>query len=202
MSGDRHLVREAIAAYFGGTRETTDAGEYYQGGPLAAAGLSTAWPFPPKAPIANQLFTSGAPAGFGWGAVLLVQLPGQVIRRRPEGGMGGPTSGWRGRIYTVTCELLVISYEPHAETAEAGLDDLLDAMSGLIYADRTLGTTSAVLYPLTGRLITEAGEGAEGIRVTAEPFEPATDSNGEPDKRGKYLGYATYTFEALTMVAA
>lgn len=193
-SGDRHLVREAVAAYFGGARETTDAGEYYQGGPLAAAGLGTAWPFASKG-IPDQLFTQGVPAGFGWGAAMLVQSPHRLTTRRPDGAMGGPTSGWRGRKYTITCEFLVISYEPHVETAEAGFDDLLDAAEGLIYADRTLGTTSAT-YP-TGRLITQAGEGPEGIITSPEPFVPLGT-----DQRGKYGGYGTLTFTALTMVQA
>ena len=196
MAGDRHLVREAVAAYFGGTKEATDLGEYYQGGPLAAAGLGAAWPFPPKG-LPDKLFTQGVPAGFAWGAVMLVQSPHRLTRRRPEGAMGGPTSGWRARRYTVTCELLALSYEPYVETAEAGLDDLLDLIEGQVYLDRTLGTTNAVLYPATGRLITEAGEGPEGIVTAPEPFAPVEGSD-----RGSYGGYATVTFTALTMVQA
>jgi hypothetical protein len=194
MAGDRQLVREAIAAYFGGSLETTDAGKYYQGGPLASQGLGSAWPFPPKG-VPDTLFTQGVPDGFAWGAVLYVQSPERLTTRRPDGAMGGPTSGWRGRHYTITCELMAISYEPHVETAEAGFDDLLDALEGLIYADRTLGTTSSA-YP-TGRLITQAGEGPEGIRTSPEPFAPLTT-----DERGKYGGYGTLTFQALTMVQA
>jgi hypothetical protein len=190
-AGDRQLVREAIAAYFGGVRETSDAGIYYAGGPLTAAGLGSAWPFPPKS-LPDKLFTLGEAAGSAWGAVMLVQSPRRLTTRRPDGAMGGPTSGWRGRRYTVTCEILAVSYEPHLEVAEAGYDDLLDTLEGLVYADRSLGTTSPA-----GRLITQAGEGPEGIVTSPEPFAPLGT-----DVRGKYGGYGTLTFSALTMVQA
>ncbi len=190
MAGDRQLVREAVAAYFGGTRNTTDAGIYYTGGSLAASGLGSAWPYAPKG-IPDQLYTVGVPAGTQWGAVLRVELPDAAIRREA---VAGATSGWRGRRYTVACDLWAISYEPHLETAEAAFDDLIDSLIGLIYADRTLGTTSAT-YP-TGRLITQAGEGPFGLRVRAQPFE-ITD-----EQRGRGAGYAQVTFEALTMVQA
>ena len=191
MAGDRQLVRRAVAAYFGGTLNTTDGGSvYYSGGSLAASGLGTAWPYAAKG-IPDVFFTQGEPAGTGWGAAMIVQVPAVDITRQA---MGGPTSGWRGRHYDVTCELLAISYETHIETAEAAFDDLLDGIEALIYADRTLGTTSGS-YP-TGRLITQAGEGTRGIRVQAEPFTELGD------KRGKYGGYGTLTFEVLTEVEA
>jgi hypothetical protein len=192
-AGDRRLVREAVAAYFGGTQNTEDAGIYYQGGPLAAAGLGTAYPYKIKKGAPDAYYTAGETAGTGWGAVLTVTIGPQRITRRPDGASGGPTSGWRARHYTTVCSLDVISYEPHLETAEAGVDDLVDAFLALIYADRTLGTTSNT-YP-TGRLITQAGEGSQGITIGAADWQVETD-------RGRGEGGLDITFDCLTMVAA
>ena len=193
-AGDRNLVRNAIAAYFGGTLVPTDAGICYQGGPLAAAGLGTAYPYVVKG-VPDGYFTIGVPAGFGWGAVMGIRQVHRRITRRPDGAMGGPTSGWRGRRYTITLELVAISQTRHLETAEQGFDDLIDAMHALIYADRTLGTTSGA-YP-TGRLITEAGEGPAGIEDLTEGFAPI-----DGDDHGRFAGEGTVTFTALTMVQA
>lgn len=191
-AGDRRLVREAVAAYFGGTLQTEDAGIYYQGGPLAPAGLGTAYPYKIKKGAPDAYYTVGEPDGTGWGAVLTVALaPTRIIRDS----MGGQTSGWRERHYTTVCSFDVISYEPHLETAEAGFDDLLDAFLALIYADRTLGTTNAVLYPVTGRLITQAGEGRQGIDIGAPDWQVEDD-------RGRGRGGIDVTFDVLTMVAA
>lgn len=191
-AGDRRLVREAVAAYFGGTQSTTDAGIYFQGGPLSALGLGTAYPYKIKKGAPDVYYTQGEADGTGWGAVLTVALaPTRIIRDS----MGGQASGWRERHYTTVCSFDVISYEPHLETAEAAFDDLLDAFLGLIYADRTLGTTNAVLYPVTGRLITQAGEGRQGIAV-------GTPEWAVEDDRGRGRGGVDVTFDVLTMVAA
>lgn len=191
MAGDRQLVREAVAAYFGGTQSTADGGIYYQNGPLSSAGLGTAYPYLVKGGAPDSYYTLGEPDGTGWGAVLTVRLRPERITRSAY---GGATSGWRERHYTTVCDLDVISYEPHLETAEAGLDDLIDALLGLIYADRTLGTTNNA-YP-TGRLITQAGEGREGITVGA-----LDDWTVDPD-RGRGRGGTEITFDVLTMVEA
>jgi hypothetical protein len=190
-AGDRRLVREAVAAYFGGTLETADAGIYYQGGPLASSGLGTAFPYKIKRGAPDSFYTLGETDGTGWGAVMTISL-GAVKNTRDS--YGGATSGWRKRLYTVKCSLDVISYLPHLEEAEAPFDDLVNGLDSLIYADRTLGTTNAELYP-TGRLITEAGEGRNGI------------THGEPEwtvegDRGRGEGGMDYTFDVLTMVAA
>jgi len=190
-AGDRQLVREAVAAYFGGAKSTADGGNYYQGGPLSAAGLGTAYPYLIKGGAPDEYYTQGVAAGTGWGAVLSVRVGTQRIIRSSY---GGPTSGWRERHYTVTCALDVISYEPHLETAEAGLDDLTDALLGLIYADRTLGTTSNA-YP-TGRLITQAGEGREGITI-GEPLDWTVEAD-----RGRGRGGLEIIFDVMTMIAA
>jgi hypothetical protein len=197
-AGDRRLVREAVASYFGGTLQTADAGIYYQGGPLTSAGLGTAYPYLIKG-APDQFYTLGESAGTGWGAILTVRLGQTLISRRKEkgGAMGGATSGFRGRWYTTVCSLQVISYLPHLETAEAAFDDLLDAFLGLIYADRTLGATNAGLYPnppyFGNRLIMQAGE--PDISLGKPDWQVETD-------RGRAEGGIDITFDVLTMVAA
>lgn len=190
MAGDRQHVRNAVAAYFGGSLSTADAGVCYQGGPLASSGLGTAFPYLIKGGAPDGYYTLGEADGAGWGAVLTVRL-GRVANTRDS--YGGATSGWRKRLYPVTCSIDVISYAEHLEAAEAPLDDLLNAMDALVYADRTLGTTGEN-YP-GGRLIIEAGEGRSGI-VHGEP-EWAVEAD-----RGRGRGGIDYTFECLTMVAA
>lgn len=189
-AGDRRLVREAVAAYFGGTLETADAGIYFQGGPLSALGLGTTYPYKIKKGAPDQYYTLGETAGTGWGAVMSVALAEVFIKRTA---MGGAVSGWRERHYTTVCSFDVISYEPHLETAEAAFDDLADAFIALIYADRTLGTTN-VIYPM-GRLITQAGEWATGIRASAAEWSVEED-------RGMGRGGMEITFDCLTMIAA
>lgn len=191
-AGDRQLVREAIAAYFGGSLVTADDGICYQGGPLTSSGLSSAYPYVPKG-VPDSYFTQGQAAGVMWGAVMGVTVPDRAVKRAA---MAGQTSGWRARTYSVRLELWVISEEPHIETAEAGLDNLIDAIYGLVFADRTLGTTNAVLYPATGRLITQAGEGPSGMTDHADDMV-ITDK-----ERGRAAGHAVITLDALTMVMA
>jgi len=192
MSGDRQLVREAVAAYFGGTLETADAGIYYQSGPLTSLGLGTAFPYKVKASAPDSFYTFGQAAGVSWGAVLTVRLRPQKITRTA---IAGKTTGWRQRRYTTLCDLEVLSYEPHLETAEEGLDNLVDGLIDLIYADRTLGTTDADLYP-TGRLITQAGEMPGGIEVGEAEFV----SDGQT--RGKARGGIEITFDCDNYVMA
>lgn len=188
--GNRRQVREAIAAYFGGTLQDTSQGIYYQNGPLAGLNLSTTYPHTIKPPP-DQAFTSGLPAGSGWGAVLSVHLGESPITRDS---VGGPTGGWRERNYKVTCSFEALSYEPFLEVASAGLDDLVDGFLDLIYADRTLGTTNPALYPPpVNRLITQAGEGDEGIVPGPAAWEVSQD-------RSKARGGISVVFNALTMV--
>lgn len=190
MAGDRQLVRQAVAAYFGGSLETADAGIYYQNGPLTSYGLGTAYPYLIKKGAPDQYYTWGQPDGQNWGAVLSVKLLPMKIDRMAE---GGPVSGWRARHYLVRCDLDAISYQPHLETTEAAFDNLIDELLDLVYADRTLGTTS-VTYA-TGRLITQAGEGRAGITVGEADWQTETD-------RGRGEGGLSISFEALTMVEA
>jgi hypothetical protein len=198
MAGERQQVREAIAAYFGGSLVTADAGICYQGGPLASYGLTTCYAYTPKG-IPDPYFF-GAPgseqAGRGFGMILGI---GAMVRETGGGARirswGGPTSGWRQRDYTITCEIEMQSQLPHIEAAGAALDDLIDQLHGLIYADRTLGTTNAGLYPINGRLIQQAGEKPFGIRDETTPMVPMGT-----DERGRYWGSGRLMFVANTMV--
>lgn len=194
MAGDRQLVREAVAAYFGGTLITADAGICYQGGPLTGAGLGTAYPYKIKGGAPDQYYTAGMAAGTAWGAVMTVTIGREAILRTS---LGGPVSGWRARHYLTRCSFEAISYLPHLETAEVALDNLVDAWLTLLYADRTLGTTSAEYA--SGRLITQAGEAgkvASGLDIS-DPDEWQVSAD-----RGKAIGGLAITFECLTMVEA
>jgi len=194
MSGDRQLVREAIATYFGGSPGNAAEGIFYQDGPLNGLGLGTAYPYTVKG-APDAAYTAGQPAGTAFGAVLSVRLEETLITRLA---IGGKTSGFRGRHYTAVCALEVISYGQLLETAEASLDELTDGLLSMIYADRTLGTTAPAIYPnppyFGGRLITQAGEGETGIIVGA-PFWDTSD-------RAKGRGGLAVTFGALTMIQA
>lgn len=197
MSGDRQLVREAIAAYFGGTLQTADAGVYYQNGPLTSAGLGTAFPYKVKGGAPDQFYTEGMEAGAQWGAVLTVGLSPVTIRRKA---IAGKVSGFRMRRYMAVCSIEVLSRAPHLETAEQGLDNLVDALIGLIYADRTLGSTNPALYPnppyFGNRLIEQAGEGPDCVLDTGEP-EFTVDAD-----RGEAKGGITVTFNVDNFVMA
>jgi len=187
MAGDRQLVRNAVAAYFGGSLVTADGGTCYQGGQLTPYGLGTAYPYTVRG-VPDEYFTIGQPPGQDWGCVMSTT---RLERATTRISYGGKTSGYRQRLYTITCELALICELPHIEVAGAGLDDLVDQVHALIYADRTLGTTGS-----SSVLIVEAGEGRNGIRDVTERLA------GLDPVKGRYAGEATVTFEALTMVAA
>jgi hypothetical protein len=185
MAGERQLVRLAVAAFFGGTL-VTDGEVKYQGGPLVSYGLGTAYPYSVRhAPDTD--FYAGMPAGQNWGCILSTT---RLKRTSHLDSYGGASSGYWERKYQVTCDLALICELQHIEVAEAGLDDLIDQLHALMYADRTLGTNGAP----NGVQILQAGAG-KGL-VTDE-----TDRMEEIDKdKGRYAGKATVTFEALTMV--
>jgi len=184
VSGERQQVRLAVAAFFGGIL-VTDGEVKFQNGPLTAYGLGTAYPYTVRnAPDTD--YTAGMPAGQNWGCVLSTTA---MTRQTLREGYGGPTSGYRGRTYTVTCQIELIAETAHLETAGAGLDDLIDQMHAMVYADRNLGTMTA-----DSVLILQAGEGRTGIRDTTEPMVLVN-----PDK-GRSAGGATVTFDAFTMV--
>ncbi len=194
-AGDRQNVRQAVAAWFGGAQSWDDQGIYYQGGPLTPYGLGTAFPYLVKKSPPDQYFTAGQAEGSGWGAIMTVKLREVPVTRIA---VGGPVSGWRESRYRVECAFEVISYDLHLETAEAGLDGLLDQWKALLYADRTLGTSGNPLYPdppyFGNRLIQEAGERPYGY-VTSDSSEWVVD-----DDRGRGYGGIGITFDAVTDV--
>lgn len=190
MAGERQQVRNAVCAYFGGTL-VTDGEVKYQGGPLAAYGLGTAYPYSVRnAPDTD--YSAGQPAGQNWGCVLSTTA---FARASTRDSYGGGTSGWRAWQFTVTCEIALICELDHIEVAGAGLDDLIDQVHALIAADRTLATTGGQYASLPGgRLIIEAGEGRAGITDRTDKFA------GVDTAKGRYAAQATVTFNALTMV--
>lgn len=186
MAGERQLLRLAVAAYFGGTL-ATDGEVKYQGGPLTAYGLGTAYPYSVRHAPDTDFYAGGTP-GRNWGCVMSTT---RLRRLTTRDSYGGATSGWRARHYTVTCKIALICELEHIEVAGAGLDDLIDQVHALIYADRTLGTQGAP----NGIQVIQAGETRVGI--TDE-----TDKFAELDKdKGRYAGMATVTFDALTEVS-
>lgn len=193
--GERQLVRQAVASYFGGSLVTTDTGIAYQGGPLTSSGLGTAYPYRPKG-VPDSYYTKGMPPGHGWGAIMAVSA---FTRQRQRESLGGFFDHW----YNVTCTLAVISQERHVEAAESGTDGLLDAMLARLYADPSLGTTTG-----SGRLITQAGENPFGSATSgmagkdeAPAFQPLLNpATGELDQRGRWLGEASFQFWALVSV--
>lgn len=185
-AGERQLVRNAVAQYFGGPLVTSDAGTCYQGGPLVSFGLGTAYPYTVRH-VPDAYFTAGMPAGQDWGVVMSTT---RVERGSMRDSYGGRFSGWRARTYVITCELALICELPHIEVAGAGLDDLIDQVHALIAADRTLGTSGAP----NGVQILQAGEGRTGIRDVTGKFEAIDEA------KGRYAGEATVTFDVLTMV--
>ncbi len=184
MAGDRQLVRLAVAQFFGGTQVTADDEVKFQNGPLTAYGLGTAYPYSVRhAPDTD--FTAGAPTGRNWGCVLSTT---KVRRLVNLDSYGGPSSGIWLRKYTITCEIALICELQHIEVAGAGLDDLIDQMDALIFADRTLGTNSGS----GGVKILTAGTDKQAIADDTDKF-------AEIDKdKGRYAGMATVTFQALT----
>lgn len=190
VSGDRQLVRNAIAAYFGGTQQTTpDGGVYYQGGPLSALGLGTVYPYRIKGSAPGTFYTQGTPAGFGWGAVMTVTL-GEANGDRYS-------QQWRVRHYSAVCYLEGKSFEPQLTVSEEGFDDLIDAIQAMVWADPALGTTDQSAYPLTGRLITQAGEAAPSVGISGVK---AAEPQWEAKERGMAWGGTTITFAADTFI--
>lgn len=195
--GERQMVRRAVAAYFGGSLVTSDAGVCYQGGPLTAFGLGTAYPYSVKG-VPDSYFTAGMPDGQNWGVVMSTT---KLTRRNIRDSYGGGTSGWRMRKYAIDCKLELQCELEHIETAGAGLDDLIDQMHALIAADRNLGTKAAYEAGTSPLLIIQAGEGkggagGPGITDDTDPLE------GIDGQRGRYRGTAVVSFEVLTMVAS
>lgn len=188
MAGDRQLVRLAVAQFFGGMQVTSGNEVKFQGGPLTAYGLGTAYPYSVRhAPDTD--FTAGQAAGQNWGCILSTT---KVRRTVTLDSYGGPSSGIWLRKYVITCEIALIAELAHIEVAGAGLDDLIDQFDALIFADRTLGTNS----------------GSGGVKILTAGTDKnsivdETDRFSEIDReKGRYAGMATITFQALTEATA
>ena len=183
MAGDRQLVRLAVAQFFGGTQASDDEVKF-QGGPLVSYGLGTAYPYSVRhAPDSD--YTAGMTAGQNWGCVMSTT---KVRRVTSLDSYGGPSSGIWLRKYVITCEIALLCELEHIEVAGAGLDDLVDQVLSMIFADRTLGTSGGT----GGVTILTAGTDKQAIADDTDKFT-AVD-----EKKGRYAGTATITFQALT----
>jgi len=146
----RAQVRTGIAQFFGGT--TWDAtGRIYRPTPLADVGLAGVRPYMGKR-LPDSDFTHGLAEGRGMGAVMLVHLPSDTETRDS---FGGPLSGIRLDRVTVQLYVYHRAQAPHAEDAQADLEELLQAIRDRIHGDRTLGGT-----------VVQAGEGQGGYITT------------------------------------
>lgn len=157
----RAQVRDGIAQFFGGT--TWDAtGRIYRPTPLAAYGLAGVRPYMGKRLPADSDFTHGLPQGRAMGAVMLVHLPSDTETRDS---FGGPLSGIKQDRITVQLYLYHRAQVPHAEDAQADLEELLQAIRDRIHSDRTLGGT-----------VVQAGEGQGGY-ITTDMDVPVVGRN-------------------------
>lgn len=137
-------------------------------------GLATVRAYVPKvAPDTD--YSVGLPAGRAMGAYAVVHL-GDTIERRVA--IGGPTSGWKHRLYGVTLHVYHLAQTALAEDAQADLDLLLEQVSARIHADRTLGG-----------VVLQAGESTAGIRTTIGT--PSYDKGSEHIRT-----YASVSFDA------
>lgn len=173
----RAAVRSGIAEFFGGPTYD-DVSRIYRPTPLAASGLAGVRPYFGKR-VPDSDYTFGLTAGRAMGGIIVVHLAQEQERRIA---LGGATGGVKRVPYAVTLHLYHLAQTQHAETAQADVDDLLDAIKDLIHGDRTLGGT-----------VTEAGESANGI-ITRMDL-PVID--GERTE-----SYAVIAFDAVAYIEA
>jgi hypothetical protein len=157
LSGtSRTIVRTGIAQYFGGT--TFDPTfQCYRGGPLLSSGLSTVRAYQPKR-FPDSDYVWGLTPGRGMGAVMILEMPRTLdtvltISQQPAG-----TQGQRKLVYPVRCHVFHMAHQDYAETAEADVDNLDQALHEHIYSDTTLG---GICY--------QAGINSTGISTTIDP---------------------------------
>lgn len=146
----RKDLRLGIAQFFGGTTWDADA-KIYRPTPLAACGLAGVYAYWPKevGGPADSDYLATLPAGSTFGAVMGVHLESQDESRIA---MGGITTGIKQDITNV--ELWIFHYSNPADqaSAQAQLDDLIDAIKTRFHGDRTLGGACV-----------QAGEGGSSI---------------------------------------
>lgn len=151
----RKIVRLAIAQFFGGAQYDIEARAYRGTGPLFSNGLCTVRAYRSKR-VSDSDYVINQVIPRGMGAYMIVELPSDVEIRRTTPAVTG-----RKRImYQVSLHTYHLAYETHAEDAEADVDDLAEAIKGLIHGDVTLGTAG---------MIYQAGESHMGIRTTVAP---------------------------------
>ena len=130
----RTIVRTAIAQYFGGTTYDSVA-KAYRGGPLMTYGLSTVRAYQPKR-LPDMDYVIGQNPGRGMGAVAVLEMNETRDNFRTLPGFG---NGQRFLVYPIQLHIFHMAHEAYAETAEADVDELDQALHELIYADPTLG---------------------------------------------------------------
>jgi hypothetical protein len=161
----RKIVRDGIAAYFGGTYQAQF--RCWQNGALVSSGLGTVRKAFPKRVNDNDYF-AGMPAGRNMGAFMVVEIG--FDRESRDGIAGAPVLDGQGNIiaggikrdlYRVTLNVFHLSFKQLAEDAQDDVDQLVEAIKQRIRIDRTLGMFG---------IITQAGEGSYGIQTTvAQP---------------------------------
>lgn len=185
----RTQVRQGIAAYFGGTYQTSIRA--YQNGPLLSAGLATV-----RAGWGKRLnmkdYVNLLPAGRGMGAYMIVSFKNEDEGRLAIGGPpvtdgGGNliSGGIRSVRYQVTLWVFHLAQTQFAEDAQQDIDELIEAIKNMLRVDRTLGMPG---------IITQAGEGRFGIKT--EEGQPVIDGN---DRTATWF---TIRFECLAQIVA
>lgn len=137
----------------------------------------------------NDFFV-GAPAGQGFGSVVIVAVESDTEKRES---IGGPpqtdadgnvvAGGWKLVTYSVTLDSYFLSQEKMAEDAEANCDNLIEAIKEKLRQDRTLGG-----------ICLDAGETTYGLRVDQQ--HPTQDANR------RTLITFTIRFEVRVMIVA
>lgn len=179
----RKVVRTGIAQFFGGTTYDKAARAYRGSGPLLSYGLSSVRAYQPKR-LSDVDYVKGQAAGRGMGAYMIVELGSDVETRRTVPAVTG-----RKRVtYSATLHVYHLAHQPHAEDAEADVDELLDGIKDLIHEDPTLGANTF----LTG--VYQAGENNYGIRTRIYPSTLLKDEI--------LASYATVQFEAEVEIIA
>ncbi|WP_433465705.1 hypothetical protein [Spirillospora sp. CA-128828] len=143
----RQEIRTGVAQFFGGSTYDETA-RIYRPTPLVASGLAGVRPYWVNR-FEDRDFLATLAADRGMGAVMSIHIAGDSERRIA---LGGPTSGFKARPVQLELWVFHMARTSVSETAQADLDDLLDAIVDRIHSDRTLGGT-----------VVEAGESPRGI---------------------------------------
>jgi hypothetical protein len=123
--------------------------------------------------LSDKDYVLGQAKGRGMGAYIITELPNDTeIRRAIPAGTG------RKRVtYTVILHVFHLAHKPHAEDAEADVDNLLEEIKSQVRSDVSLG---GICY--------QAGENPRGIRTQVYPSNLGIDEITAT--------HATVTFDA------